>query len=308
MRDDLKAKLDKQQYKMAGRHGAVKLCHWLGQSLLKQRHCYKQEFYGIGSHRCLQMTPVVHDCTHDCIFCWRIRGFEDGAKDYDEPKAMLDELIRQQKLLISGYPGDGRCDLTKFKEALEPRHVAISLAGEPTLYPHLGAFIEECHRRGMTTFLVTNGTIPEALENLDPLPSQLYVTVAAPNEQIYKDVCQPRIPDGWQKIRKSLELLPSLSTRTVIRRTLIQQKNLGWEKEYAALDRIADPTFIEPKGFVFVGASRNVLSIDNMPSHATVTEFGRKLGEELGLALLKEKADSRVVLLGAKGARTELSF
>jgi len=308
MRPELRQRLEKQQYKMSGEHSAVKLCHWMRQSLLKKRHCYKQEFYGIASHRCLQMTPVVHDCTHNCIFCWRIRGFEDLEKDWEEPREMLDKLIEHQRILITGFPGDPRCDLVKHKEAKDPKHVAISLAGEPTMYPYLGELIAECHRRGMTTFLVTNGTFPEVLENLDPLPSQLYVTVAAPNKYVYRDLCQPRIDDGWERIMRTLDLLPSLSTRTVIRHTLVREYNLGWEEEYAKLDGRAKPTFVEPKGFVFVGDARQRMSIDNMPSHDDVVQFGRKLASLLGKSLVKEKKDSRVVLLADEGAQTELQF
>jgi tRNA wybutosine-synthesizing protein 1 len=306
MREELRLKLDKQQYKMGGELSAVKLCHWMKQSMLHERHCYKQEFYGIHSHRCLQMTPVVHDCTHECIFCWRVRGFEDEEKHWDEPVQMLDRLIEQQRLLVTGFKGDPRCSPRMYQEAREPRHVAISLAGEPTMYPYLGELIAECHRRGLSTFLVTNGTFPEVLERLDPLPRQLYVTVAAPNEAIYKEICQPRIPDGWQRLMRTLELLPSLGTRTVIRHTLVQGFNMGHEEEYAALDRIAGPTFIEPKGFVFVGDSRKRMSMSNMPSHASVREFAQRLGGLLGMCLLKERSDSRVVLLGKAGAKVEL--
>ena len=308
MRDELKRKLEKQQYKMGGELSAVKLCHWMKQSMLHGRHCYKQEFYGIRSHRCLQMTPVVHDCTHECIFCWRVRGFEDEEKHWDDPVPMLDRLIEQQRLLVTGFNGDPRCTKPMYQEAREPKHVAISLAGEPTMYPYLGELIAECHRRGLSTFLVTNGTLPEVLEKLDPLPTQLYVTVAAPNERIYKEVCQPRVSDGWERLMRTLCLLPSLGTRTVIRHTLVQGFNLGWEEEYARLDRVADPTFIEPKGFVFVGESRKRMSIDNMPSHQSVKLFGQKLGEQLGMCVLKERSDSRVVLVGRVGAKVELDL
>lgn len=176
------------------------------------------------------------------------------------------------------------------------------------MYPYLGELIAECRRRGLSTFLVTNGTFPEVLEGLDPLPSQLYVTVAAPNETIYKEICQPRIPDGWHRLMRTLELLPSLGTRTVIRHTLVQGFNMGHEDEYARLDRIADPTFIEPKGFVFVGDSRKRMSMDNMPSHHSVKEFGLRLGDLLGMCLLKERPDSRVVLLGKADAQVQLEF
>jgi tRNA wybutosine-synthesizing protein 1 len=153
---------------------------------------------------------------------------------------------------------------------------------------------------------VTNGTFPEVLEGLSELPTQLYVTVAAPNEEIYRKLCVPRIPDGWERLKRTLELLPFLSTRTVIRHTLVKGWNLGWEKDYAALDRIADPTFVEPKGFVFVGDSRRRMSMDNMPSHAEVLEFGRRVAGELGMEILKEKSDSRVAVYGEPGTDTKI--
>lgn len=306
VRTDVTRVLDKQQYRTLGDHASVKLCHWMRQSLLRNRCCYKEEFYGIRSHRCLQMTPVVNQCTHSCLFCWRVQGLEYDVDEWREPKEILDFCVGQQRLLISGFKGDPRCSPAMFDEACSPRHVAISLAGEPTLYPYLGDLIEACHRRGMTTFLVTNGTLPDVLETLDPLPTQLYMTVAAPTEEIYRTVCSPRLPDGWERIKRSLEILPSLGTRTVIRHTLVQGWNVGWEEEYARLDELGAPTFVEPKGYVFVGDSRRRMTISNMPSHSTVMEFGRRLAERLGLSVMKEKADSRVVLLGDGGADPRL--
>lgn len=303
---DVSRVLERQQYKMHGSHSAVKLCHWVQQSLLKGRPCYKQEFYGIRSHRCLQMTPVVNQCTHNCLFCWRVQGFEAQNVEWKGPEEILDACMAEQRKLVSGFGGDPRCSKEQWKESREPKHVAISLSGEPTMYPRLGEFIEICHRRGMTTFLVTNGTLPEVLEKLDPLPTQLYVTVAAPNEEVYKRLCVPRIPDGWEKLRRTLELFPSLGTRTVVRHTLVNGWNVGWEDEYAKLDAIADPMFIEPKGYVFVGDSRRRMTIDNMPSPAMVAEFGRRLGDRMGMELLMERPDSRVALLGGKGAQVKI--
>lgn len=306
MRDDLRKILEKQQYRVHNDHAGVKLCHWMRQSLLHGRSCYKQDFYGIRSHRCLQMTPVVTKCNQRCLFCWRVQGFESEVTDWSDPEEMLDALIDHQRALISGFKGDNRCSPDMFNEAREPRHVAISLAGEPTLYPRLGELIEVCHRRGLTTFLVTNGTMPGVLEELTPLPKQLYVTVAAPNEEIYKRLCVPLIPEGWDRLNRTLELLPSLDTRTVIRHTLVKDWNLGWEELYARLDRKAEPLFVEPKAFVFVGGSRGRLSLANMPSHADILEFSRRLGSHTGMEVLKEKPDSRVVLLGRWGTKTEI--
>jgi len=306
MKDDLKGILEKQQYKLTGGHAAVKLCHWMKESLLKGRSCYKQDFYGIRSHRCLQMTPAVNDCTHNCLFCWRVRGFESSVNKWLEPEVMLDSLIEHQRKLVTGFKGDPRCSKQMWEESRDPKQVAISLAGEPTMYPHLSDLIGLCHRRGMTTFLVTNGTFPKVLEEMDELPTQLYVTVAAPNEEIYKRICVPRIPDGWSRLMQTLELLPSLSTRTVIRHTLVKDHNMGWEKEYAKLDVIAGPTFVEPKGYVFVGDSRTRMSMDNMPSHNDILEFARRVGEEIGMVVLKDKKDSRVCVLGPPGTDTRV--
>lgn len=306
MNEDLKKILEKQQYRVHGDHAAVKLCHWMRQSLLHNRSCYKQDFYGIRSHRCLQMTPVVTKCNQRCLFCWRVQGFESEGGDWTDPEEMLDALIDHQRNLVSGFKGDARCSFEMFDEAREPKHVAISLAGEPTLYPRLGELLEVCHRRGLTTFLVTNGTLPEVLETLDPLPRQLYVTVAAPNEDIYNRLCVPLIPDGWERLNRTLEIMPSLDTRTVIRHTLVKDWNLGWEEQYAKLDERADPTFVEPKGFVFVGGSRGRLNLSNMPSHSNIVEFSGRLGALLGMEILKQKEDSRVVLLGRSGTRTEI--
>jgi tRNA wybutosine-synthesizing protein 1 len=296
-----KEHLERQQYRIIGGVGAVKLCHWMRQKLIYGRPCYKEEFYGIESHRCLQMTPAVNVCNFRCLFCWRyhgMTGFEGSG--YPEPEQLLEKCLEEQKLLVSGFKGDLRCDPKLWEEARRPNQVAISLSGEPTLYPKLGEFIELCKRKGMTTFLVTNGSVPKVLEKLSPLPTQLYVTVAAPTKEVFERLCVPQFPRAWDNLMETLELLPSLSTRTVIRHTLVKDWNLGWEDEYAKLDSIAQPLFIEPKGYVFVGDSRTRMTADNMPSHSSVREFSKRLAERLSLEILREREDSRVVLVGEK--------
>ena len=106
------------------------------------------------------------------------------------------------------------------------------------------------------------------------------------------------IPNAWELLNETLEILPSLDTRRIIRHTLVEDWNLGYEEEYAKLDEKAQPMFIEPKGFVFVGGARQRMSMENMPSHEKVKAFGERLGSLLGFEVLKEREDSRVVLLG----------
>jgi len=248
------------------------------------------------------MTPAITHCTQMCLFCWRFQNFtEKELHDVDDPGYILEHAIEAQKKLITGFKGDPRCDQKKWKEANEPNMLACSLSGEPTLYPKLGEFFEACHRKGITTFLVTNGTTPAALEQLDPLPKQLYVSVVAPTEELYKKICAPLISNGWEKIQQTLALLPSLDTRTVIRHTLVHDWNMDekYIEAYAKLDAQAQPTFIEPKGYVFVGSSRNRLHFSNMPTHDQIRNFGQKLAEQLGYEQVIEKADSLVVLLAS---------
>ena len=134
---------------------------------------------------------------------------------------------------------------------------------------------------------------------MDVLPKQLYVSLVAPNKEIYKKICSPLISDGWEKINKTLELLPSLDTRTVIRHTLVQNWNMDKKhiKEYSSLLKVAEPMFIEPKGYVFVGYSRKRMNLSNMPPHEKVKDFGLNLAKEIGYDFSMEKPKSRVVLL-----------
>ena len=112
-------------------------------------------------------------------------------------------------------------------EAMNPNHAAISLDGEPLLYPMMSDLVREFRNNGMTSFIVTNGTLPEKLETLDSLPSQLYLTLPAPNEKLYKKVCRPIIRNGWNRIITSLDLLESLSCRSLVRITAVKELNIN---------------------------------------------------------------------------------
>ena len=303
--EELVRLLKKHGYHMVGRHSAVKRCHWLYASLTSGRFCYKQKFYGIATHRCIQMTPALFYCTQRCLFCWRAQTGDIGLEwvetempDWDEPELIVEGSIQAQRQILSGYKGNPRTDLKRLEEAMRPRHAAISLAGEPTLYPELGGLIAEYHRRGFTTFLVTNGTVPERLASLDEEPTQLYVSLVAPNERIYKALCRPQLPGLWEKLMETLELLPSLRCRKVIRITLVKGWNMCEEKAYAKLIEKAEPDFVEPKAYMHIGFSRyRGLTKENMPRHEEVRAFAYNLARELGYNVLDESMPSRVVLL-----------
>ena len=223
---EYRSRLAEQGYHIIGNHSAVKRCKWFREALTTGRFCYKYSFYGIASHRCMQCTPALQFCSHACTFCWRTQEKEtemppEGFR-WDEPKAIAEGMLREQLRLASGYGGNSKTEKKLWEEAKEPQHVALSLAGEPSLYPHLSGLLAEFHRRGMTTFLVSNGTAPEALESLQTLPTQLYLSMVSPNKEDYPGICRPWIKGGWEKWERSLEFLKDArgKTRTVLRMTL----------------------------------------------------------------------------------------
>jgi tRNA wybutosine-synthesizing protein 1 len=297
---DLGTELLGQGYQLTGRHSAVKLCYWTRQSLVHGRDCYKGRFYGIESHRCLQMSPAIDSCNLHCRFCWRNQGWENDETmvEYDDPEALLDKSIDAQRRVLSGFKGEPTVSEERWKESQAPRHIAISLTGEPTLYPKMNRFLELCHEKNITTFLVTNGTNPDGLRAMDPLPTQLYVSVTAPNEEVFRRLTLPAHDDAWQKLRESLEIVRDLKTRRVLRHTLVRGWNLGWVDQYAELDCIAQPDFIEPKGYVYMGKSRQRLGRDHVPEHSEIRAFAQSLAARSGYQLLDESPDSKVCLLG----------
>jgi len=296
--------LKNQKYHLVGRHSAVKRCRWLYETLIHDRPCYKQKFYGIKSHQCIQMTPAVLYCTMRCLFCWRAQNGDLGLKweetqlpSWDDPEDIVEGCIEAQLRILSGYKGNPKANPEKYREALMPKHVAISLTGEPTLYSPLDGLIQDFHKRGFTTFLVSNGTVPEALSKLSEEPTQLYISVCAPDEKTFSEVCRPHIPEAWKKLNETISMLQSFKCPTVIRLTLAQHLNLKSPELYARLIERANPTYVEPKAYMHVGFSRLRLGFRNMPTHREIQDFAARLAEEMGYNILDEAPESRVVLL-----------
>lgn len=299
----------KQHYQLAGDHSAVKTCHWTKESLRtrERRFCYKQKFYGIRTLRCLQMTPSLGRCLQRCLFCWRAtpsdlgvdwdqRHFREG--EAEEPAHIVDRCIEAHRRAVSGFKGNPRVDAELVELAMKPVHAAVSLEGEPTLYPYIGDLIGEFFTQGFkTVFLVTNGLCPEVLANLSHEPSQLYVSVSAPDEETYRRVCRPLVPDGWERLNETLELLESFKAPTVLRHTLVRGLNLKAPEGYARLIAKASPTYVEPKAAMAVGFYRRRLTYRDMPMHEEIKAFAEELAQETGYHIVDESEPSEIVLL-----------
>jgi tRNA wybutosine-synthesizing protein 1 len=298
-------RLKRQGYHLVA-HGAVKPCLWLRRSIRGGDQCYKNHFYGIASHRCVQMTPTLL-CNHRCLHCWRpIDDMPTATGDWIEPRELLDGILEEQQRLISGYGGAPETtDSARLEEAKSPAHVAVSLMGEPTLYPMLKELIEEIKSRGMTAFLVTNGTMPDVIGEVRP--TQLYLSLNAQNEETYLKVSNPQA-NLWSRFLESLERMRDSPSRTVARLTLARNLNMQDPQGYAKLIEIAEPDFVEVKAYMHLGSSRNRLERDSMPTHEEVMDFARELSEILGYRLKNHVPLSRVALLSRGSAQEKIEL
>ena len=293
--------LTKKGYHLVG-SGAVKPCLWLNRSLRGGDQCYKHHFYGISSHRCVQMTPTL-ECNHQCLHCWRPIDDPVPAKEPMEPTELLDGILRGQQKFISGYGGAKTTDQERLAEARQPKHVAISLMGEPTLYPYLKELINLIRQRGMTSFVVSNATRPEVLAEIQP--TQLYLSINAPDEELYRRVCRPTA-DLWPKVLESLEIIKQHRCRSVIRLTLARGLNMERAEDYARIIGRAEPDFVEVKAYMHLGRSRDRLTREAMPQHAEIMDFTRTLGRALGYELEADVPLSRVAFLSSGRRPTSL--
>jgi tRNA wybutosine-synthesizing protein 1 len=301
--ESTKSLLKKHGYHLAGSHGAVKTCLWLNKSLRSEGGCYKSKFYGITSHRCIQMTPTLV-CSHRCLHCWRaIESPVEVPEKWDSPEYIVESCLAEQRRLVSGYGGSDFMDKAKWKEAFEPKHVAISLSGEPTLYPYLPELIGAFHRMNMTTFVVSNGTNPEMIGKIKP--TQLYISLNAPDKKTYGKVCAP-LGDTWENIKQSLEFMKYSRTRTAVRITLTKGVNMTNPEGFASLIGLAEPEYVELKAYMHLGFSRKRLTQDNMPSHKEVQDFSKKVAQALGYCIADESVNSRVVLLSKDGRKRSI--
>lgn len=305
---ELKRLLERQRYKIVGKHSAVKLCTWTRKSLLDKDVCYKEKFYNIKSHACCQMTPSLI-CPNSCEYCWREMSMLIGDKlnEIDDPKEIIEGCVKAHKKLINGFPSNPKLNKNKFKEAQNPKYFAISLAGEPTIYDKLNELIDELKDRKKCSFLVSNGLFPDKIKKLNKLPTQLYISLSAPTKELYYKIDKPIFNDAWDRLNKTLELLPSLDTRIALRITAIKNRNMCNEEDYVKLIRKANPKFVEIKSYMFVGSSKERLQLENMPEHNEIQEFAEKISKLSGLPIIDEKEESRVVLLG-KNKNRKLDF
>lgn len=275
----IRASLEKQGYKIIGSHSGVKICRWTKSQLRGRGGCYKHSFYGIESHRCMEATPSLA-CANKCVFCWRHHTNPVGKSwqwKLDDPIEIVNTAIDLHTKMIKQMKGVPGVTLERLNEGLTPRHCALSLVGEPIMYPEINTLVDELHRRRISTFLVTNAQFPDKIKLLRPV-TQLYVSVDAATKDSLKAIDRPLFGDFWERFLDSLKALRDKQQRTVYRLTLVK----GWNTEdieaYSKLFNIGNPDFVEIKGVTYCGSSAtSKLTMENVPWHTDVKAFSEAL-------------------------------
>jgi len=304
-----KEKLYTQQYRLVGKHSAVKICHWTKECLRKGRVCYKQDFYGVHTGNCLEMSPAI-TCNQRCLHCWRDTSvFSAGwVGEADEPKEIIQGCINERKKLLYGFKGSAQVKKDGFEDFLKVDHAAISLTGEPTLYPKLpqlvDSFFDDFNFR--TVFLVTNGTQPEMLKKFGQeskhFPTNIYLSLEAYDEPSHLRFNNPVVKDTWQKVQESMKYLSTIrtKTRTILRITVIKKFNFDQAAKYLQFISLMQPVHIEVKGYGFLGYSRYRLAEENVPYWEEVQEFAEQIAAVSGYKITGKHAKSTVVQLSKR--------
>ncbi|CAC9695996.1 tRNA-YW synthesizing protein, putative [Plasmodium sp. DRC-Itaito] len=274
-------KLTKEGYKIVGSHSAVKLCRWTKSQVRGRGGCYKHTFYGINSYQCMEATPSLA-CANKCVFCWRHHKNPVGVKwrwNMDNAEVIVEEIIKKHKAMIKELKGIYGIILERFEKAMNIKHCALSLVGEPIMYPEINKLIDELHKRNISTFLVTNAQFPVELENLNTV-TQLYLSIDAPNKEALKNIDRPLFKDFWDRYIKCIKILKNRKERKVFRFTLVKEYNM-MENEinsYINLIQLGYPDFIEIKAVTYCGSSQGYqLTMKNIPWHEEVYQFAWNL-------------------------------
>lgn len=234
--------LTKEGYKIIGSHSAVKICRWTKNQMRGRGGCYKHTFYGITSYQCMEVTPSLA-CANKCVFCWRHHKNPVGTEwrwKEDAPDIIVQDAIELHRGMINELRGVPGVIPERLVEANTVRHCALSLVGEPIMYPRINELLKDLHQREISTFLVTNAQFPDRIQHLDPV-TQLYVSVDAATKDSLKAIDRPLFKDFWDRFIESLKAMQSKQQRTVYRMTLVKSWNMKETEEYVKLIETGQP-------------------------------------------------------------------
>jgi len=155
-------------------------------------------------------------------------------------------------------------------------------------------------------FLVTNGQDPDMIQKLedeDALPTQLYLSTYVADYQSFMKINRPRYDDSRERWNRTLKMLSTLSTRTVLRITLIRDYNDNEEMipAFASLLLQSNAHFVEIKSYMHIGRSTNRLEHSDMLEMDEIRSVANNLAQENSdFTVMDESEISRIVILQNK--------
>jgi wyosine [tRNA(Phe)-imidazoG37] synthetase (radical SAM superfamily) len=269
----------------------------------------------------MRVKDAINDLRNAGVVLERTRLFSlrpdlvsEASVSLESSRDIVEKLVASRKDIIDVH-----------LEAAKPKHVAISYDGEPTMYARIGELISEFRKRRISTFVVTNGTFPERIRELSEtgnLPTQLYVTLAAPDKETYLHVCssvRPFFPvheDHWERLNRTLSMLSTLNCRTVVRITSVRGLNMIKPESYRSIVRESGPSFLEVKGFSISGNAPRIserlgetelgfkdpslmkLALSYAPTHQEMLDFAKNISDNFEtFALISQGQINRQVMM-----------
>lgn len=143
-------------------HSAVKLCRWTKTHLRGNGACYKHTFYGLNSASCMEATSSLA-CANRCLFCWRHHSNPTGREwkwKVDNAEEVVPGMIAGYKRLLKMFGGSEGVQPERLSDAMSIQHCALSLIGEPIMYPQINKLIDLLHEYGLLQFFDCLGITP----------------------------------------------------------------------------------------------------------------------------------------------------
>ncbi len=124
----------------------------------------------------------------------------------DEPEYILAHFMNLHNNMVKQLRGVPGVTPERFEEAKRIRHCALSLVGEPIMYPKINELLALLHKERISTFLVTNSQFPKQIAALGPCTQQ-YCSIDAGNKEDLKKVDRPLNRNFWELFLESIDQL-----------------------------------------------------------------------------------------------------
>ena len=94
----------------------------------------------------------------------------------DQPEFLIEQSIEKHRAMINQCKGVPGVVPERFEQAFNVKHCALSLVGEPIIYPQINRFLDLLHDQGISSFMVTNAQFPKEIRELKVRHSSLFLS------------------------------------------------------------------------------------------------------------------------------------